>query len=100
MRGSVLARVQALEHLDGLERLPGRCREQPGRGAGVQLLEGAGEPVARGRLWRAQAEHLQVVDREALRSGRDDPAQLGTERHRAERWVLVVTVLLAVAVQA
>src|SRR5256886_10499829 len=39
-------------------------RSQPCRGAGVQLLEGAGEPVARGGLRRTQAECLQVVDRE------------------------------------
>src|SRR2546428_4777979 len=50
-------------------------------------------------LFRAQAEGLQVVDREARRGAREDPGQLGTERDRTERRVLVLTIVLAVAVE-
>src|SRR2546430_11824218 len=74
-------------------------RSQPCRGAGVQLLEGGGEPVARGGLRRAQAECLQVVDREARGGARQDAGQLGSEGDCAERRVLVLAVVLAVAVE-
>src|SRR5207247_10607376 len=99
LRRSVMGGVQVLEALDSLERSAGGCGEQPGRSAGVQLLEGRGEPVARRGLWCAQAERLEVVDREARRGAGEDPGQLGPEGDGAKRRVLVLPVVLAVAVE-
>src|SRR2546425_4386921 len=82
-----------------MKRLLRRAREQAGRRAGVQLFERAREPVARGGLeaGRAQAESLQVVDREAGRAAGQDARQLRPEGDGPERRVGVLAIVLAVA---
>src|SRR5439155_1575947 len=62
--GPILRGVRLLQQLYGLEGFLRGRRQQAGRRAGVQLLEGAGEAVARRFSGRAQPERLQVVDRE------------------------------------
>src|SRR5207247_1677811 len=64
-----------------------------------QRSDRACQPVASALLRRSQAERLQVIDGEGGRGAREDARQPWPERHRAERGVLVLAVVLAVAVE-
>src|SRR5437879_8213492 len=88
--GPILRWVRLLQQLYGLEGFLRGRRQQARRRAGVQLLEGAGEAVARRFLGRAQPERLQVVDRERRSRPREDAGELRSEGDRAEGRVVVL----------
>ena len=99
VRRPILRRIRLPQQLYRLEGFLRGRRQQARRRAGVQLFEGAGEAVARRSLGRAQPERLQVVDRERRGRPREDAGELRSERDRAERRVVVLPVVPAVAVE-